>query len=420
MDKEGAPPRYPLFVGVDIAATTATVAWRGPSGPADRTITVEQSLQGFAVLQRRLVALGHEPADILVVLEATGASWLSLATALAAAGFAVSVSNATQAHHFAKALLKRAKTDAIDAHTLAQLAALLQPAPWSPPPAIYEELRQRLAQRDALIAVRQQVRNQRHALIQGPLVVGSVRERMVALLGTLDARIAEVEAELASVVDQESTWTDAIRRLQTIPGVGLLTAAWIVVSTLNFSLCATAEQATAYAGLAPMPRESGSSLRGRATIGRGGNGRLRTALYMATLSAAQHNPAIKACYRRLRDGGKPPKVATRKRVPRRRGAQTAPPDLGDRDQGQALRPGIQTTTTHRPTSTRRLTGEYRIWLAHPRKLWWIIGGSVAPCRGHGRACQGADDARSALALRRPQQSRRPPRAPLSPLGRHGT
>jgi len=309
MDMEGTPPRYQLFVGVDIAATTAAVAWRGPRESSGRTITIEQSPQGFVSLQRRLVALGYEPADVLVVMEATGSYWLSLATALAAAGFAVSVINATQAHHFAKALLKRAKTDAIDAHTLAQLAALLQPTPWSPPPAIYEELRQRLAQRDALIAVRQQIRNQRHALIQGPHVVDSVQERMAVLLGTLDAQIAEVEAELTAVVNQEMAWTDAIKRLQSIPGVGLLTAAWIVVGTLNFTLCATAEQATAYAGLAPMPRESGSSLRGRATIGRGGNRRLRTALYMATLSAAQHNPAIKTFYRRLRDAGKPPKVA---------------------------------------------------------------------------------------------------------------
>ncbi len=58
-----------------------------------------------------------------------------------------------------------------------------------------------------------------------------------------------------------------------------------------------------------MPRESGRSVRGHASIGRGGNGRLRTTLYLATLSAAQHNPIIKPFYRRLRDAGKPPKVA---------------------------------------------------------------------------------------------------------------
>ena len=99
------------------------------------------------------------------------------------------------------------------------------------------------------------------------------------------------------------------RSRQRIPGVGLQTATWVVVSTLNVTLCATAEQAAAYAGLAPMPRESGSSVRGRAGIGRSGNGRLRTARSMATLSAAQHHPTIKALSRRLRDAGTAPKVA---------------------------------------------------------------------------------------------------------------
>jgi transposase len=309
MDAGANAPEYRLFVGIDIAATTAMVVWQAAGGPASQPLTIAQTAQGFAALQRRLCATGVAPADTLVVMEATGSYWLSLATALAAAGFAVSVINAAQAHHFAKALLQRAKPDAIDARTLARLAALLQPACWSPPPAIHEELRQRLAQRDALIGLRQQLRNQLHALVQGPVVVASVRERTEALLATLAAQIAEVEAELAAVVGQDTAWTDAIRRLQGIPGVGLLTAAWIVVSTLNFTRCATAEEATAYAGLAPMPRESGSSVRGRAGIGRGGNRRLRTALYLATLSAAQHNPAIRAFYRRLRAAGKPPKVA---------------------------------------------------------------------------------------------------------------
>jgi transposase len=135
------------------------------------------------------------------------------------------------------------------------------------------------------------------------VVVASVRERMEALLATLAGQLAAVEAELATVVAQDDAWTDALKRLQRIPGVGLLTAAWVGVSTLNFTLCATAERATAYAGLAPMPRESGSSIRGRAGIGRGGNSRLRTALDMATLSAAQHNPLLKPFYRRLREAG---------------------------------------------------------------------------------------------------------------------
>jgi len=59
----------------------------------------------------------------------------------AQAGFAVAVINPDQAHSFAKALLQRAKPDAIDARTLARLAATLQPTPWTPP-TIYAELQQ--------------------------------------------------------------------------------------------------------------------------------------------------------------------------------------------------------------------------------------------------------------------------------------
>jgi hypothetical protein len=76
------PPRYRLFVGVDSAATTATVAWQGGGSAPSRPCTIDQTPQGFAALQRRLLASGLAPAEILVVLEATGSYWRSLATCL--------------------------------------------------------------------------------------------------------------------------------------------------------------------------------------------------------------------------------------------------------------------------------------------------------------------------------------------------
>jgi transposase len=303
------PSVYRLFVGIDIAAASATVVAITSSGEATPPLTIEQTSSGFARLQHHLLDLEPTPQATLVVLEATGSYWMRLATTFAAAGFAVSVINPGQAHAFAKALLKRAKTDAIDAHTLAHLAAVLQPAPWSPPPAVYTELEQRLTQRDALLDLRQQVRNQLHALAQGPVVIASVRARMEALIATLTQQLAAVEAEIQMVLSQDAAWAAAAARLQTIPGIGLLTAVLILVNTLNFSLCQTPEEATAYAGLAPNPRQSGTSIRGRAAIGHTGNRRLRTALYLATLSAAQHNPVIRPFYQRLRAAGKPPKVA---------------------------------------------------------------------------------------------------------------
>lgn len=298
-----------LFVGIDIAAKTATVAWTTTTSVPAPAITIDQTPAGFATLQQQIADLGYAPQATQVVMEATGSYWITLATTLADAGYVVSVINPIQAHYFAKLFLKRAKTDAIDAQTLAQLAALLQPTPWTPPPAIYQELQQRLVQRDSLLELRQQLRNQRHALIQQPMVVAAVRERMDALIATIDAQVRELEAEIATVIHQDATWAAAAARLQTIPGIGLFTTAWLLVATLNFTLCPSAEALVAYIGLAPQPRQSGTSVHRRAHIGYAGHARLRMMLYMAALSAAQHNPLVKPFYDRLRAAGKPHKVA---------------------------------------------------------------------------------------------------------------
>lgn len=305
---EHGPANYQLYVGIDIAAATFTAAWMPPGGSPTPPVTHPQTPQGFAALQRQFAATGSAPDTTLVVLEATGSYWIALAVTLHAAGYAVSVINPLQAHHFAKAQLRRAKTDPLDAQNLAQLATALRPAVWTPPPAVYHEVRQRLTARDALVTMRQQTRNQRHALVQWPVVVASVHDHLDAVIAMLDARIADLEAEIAAVL-ATSDWAGSLACLTSAPGIGVLTAAWLLVSTMNFTLCATPESATAYAGLAPMPHTSGTSVRGQARIGHGGHGRLRTALYMATLAAVRHNPELKTFYARLRAAGKPSKVA---------------------------------------------------------------------------------------------------------------
>ena len=108
---------------------------------------------------------------------------------------------------------------------------------------------------------------------------------------------------------RDGAWASSATVLLTAPGIGLITTGWLLVCTLNFSIAQSPEQLTSYVGLAPLERQSGTSLRGRPQIGHAGNGRLRTALYMATLAAARYNPSLRAFYQRLRAAGKPMKVA---------------------------------------------------------------------------------------------------------------
>ena len=211
---------YALFVGVDIAAATATVSTQRPGARASRSFTIDQTPEGFTRLVPQLQASSHVPSEVLVVMEATGSYGINLATRLVHEGFVVRVINPAQAHHVAKALLKRAKTDTIDSQTLAQLAMVLQPEPWTLPPPIYYALQQQLAQRDDLLNLRQQVGNQLHALQQYPEVIPEVRVRMECLLATFEAQLTEVETEILAALGHDSAWAAAAQRLQRITGGG--------------------------------------------------------------------------------------------------------------------------------------------------------------------------------------------------------
>ncbi len=171
-----------LCVGIDIAAATFTAAWARTDTPVSPAHTYTQTPHGFAALQTALATTAVAAAETLVVMEATGSPWIALAVALHTAGYRVSVINPLQTHHFAKAQLRRAKTDAPDAQDLCRLAAVLRPPVWTPPPAVYHEVRQRLLVRDGLVTIRQQARNPHHALVQWPVVVVGAAEQLTAAI----------------------------------------------------------------------------------------------------------------------------------------------------------------------------------------------------------------------------------------------
>jgi transposase len=248
------------------------------------------------------------PAQILIAMEATSSYWIRLAVTLHQADYAVAVLNPKYVKKFAESLPRRSKTDALDAHVLLRFATERQPSPWVPPPAVYHELRQRLMARDALLAMRTQAHNQQHALAQWPVVVTAVTDRFDAVLAALDEQLTTLDQEITTAL-HAGAWAASAALVLSIPGIGIQAAAWLLVTTFNFTLCDTPEALVAYAGLSPLQHESGTSIRGRPHVGRGGNARLRTVLYMAALSASRYNPPLRAFYTRLRERGKAGKVA---------------------------------------------------------------------------------------------------------------
>lgn len=225
-------PEYRLFVGIDIAATTFTTSWLRPGASPSAAMTFAQTPAGFTALLQQLAATGAAPAATLVVMEATGSYWVALAVALHDAGYSVAVVNPAQLANYARSLPRRGKTDALDAQVLARFAAERRPAGWTPPPVVYHELRQRLVARDGLLEMRQQARNQRHALEQWPVVVASVLAQLEAVIADLDGRIATLDSEIGAVLANDA-WASSAHswRRSQASGSSRVPGCWLEPST---------------------------------------------------------------------------------------------------------------------------------------------------------------------------------------------
>jgi transposase len=237
-----------------------------------------------------------------VVFEATGAYDTKLRRALAAAGVAHARINPQQARDFAKALGRRAKTDAIDACMLAEFGRRLAPRP---DPAADPD-RQRLTvlsrRRDQLVGMRQQERVRRSECEHETAICDSLD----AHLAWLDAAIRDIERQTRTLVNETPALHEAETLLRSVPGIGPVAAATLLALMPELGSLSP-KAVAALAGLAPFNNESGR-LKGKRSIS-GGRWRVRNALYMAAIGAARTKTRLAGFYKSLRDQGKPPKLA---------------------------------------------------------------------------------------------------------------
>ena len=236
----------------------------------------------------------------LIVLEATGGLEVPAAAELAAAGLAVAVINPRQARDFAKATGQLAKTDRIDAASLARFAQAVRstPRPLKDPQtqALEALLVRRRQLLEMLVAERQRL-----ARASKP-----VRKGLKAHIRWLEKQLQDLDTDLTHTIKSSPVWREHDQLLQSAPGVGpvlsySLLAQLPELGTLN------RRQIAALVGVAPYNCDSGT-LRGQRHCW-GGRAALRAVLYMATLSAIRFNPRIRPFYQRLTDAGKAHKVA---------------------------------------------------------------------------------------------------------------
>ena len=265
--------------------------------PEDRAWRVDYTDAAPAQLVRELTEL--QP--VRIVVEATGGLETRLVSELGAAGLPVVVVNPRQVREFARATGRLAKTDRLDAQVLAQFGAVLRPTVRPLPDVTQRELRALVSRRRQLVAMQTQERN-RQRQASSELVVAQIDDHL-ALLGR---QAAQLDQDIAALLQDHAPWQTQAQLLRSIPGVGPVLVATLIAQLPELGQ-ASPKAIAALAGVAPYNRDSGQ-WRGKRSVW-GGRRQLRAALYMATLAATRCNPTIRACYQRLLAAGKAQKVA---------------------------------------------------------------------------------------------------------------
>lgn len=280
-------------VGLDVSKThydlavtpTARAPWRVPATDA-----------GCAQLVADVQALDAT----LVVLEATGGYEAAVATALALAGVPVAIVNPRQVRDFARALGQLAKTDALDAHLLAEFGARVRPEPRPLPTDAEADLRAHVTRRQQLVDRLTAERNR--LAVARPALQPQLRQH----IAWLEQQIRQADRDLQQQIKATPLWRARDQLYRSVPGIGPQTSARLISSLPELGRL-THRQLAKLVGLAPLNDDSGRRLGPRRC--RGGRGDVRRVLYMATVVAIRHNPIIAAFYQRLRAAGKPGKVA---------------------------------------------------------------------------------------------------------------
>lgn len=282
-----------VSVGIDVSKRHLDVHLH----PLNQSLRVDNSAAGLAQLLQQLQPLSLQR----IAVESTGGYERDLLDMLLKAQAPVSLVNPLPVRHFALGLGLLAKTDCLDARVLALYAEHVRPRLAVAVPADMQDLRELVARRRQLVEQLTVQKNQR-----GHARLDAIRDSINRTMKHLRTELVAIEALIQQIIGAHPDLQQRCDLLQSVVGVGPVTAR-VLVSELPELGYRDRRPLAALVGIAPFNKDSGRH-QGPRHI-RGGRITVRCALYMAALSAARHNPVVRDYYRRLRDRGKPKKVA---------------------------------------------------------------------------------------------------------------
>jgi transposase len=284
-----------VYVGIDVSKEHLDVATDDGAFSAQ----FANDEQGFGALVIRL----QEVKPTLVILESTAQYQLGVSLMLATAQIPLAIVNPRQVRDYAKAMGILAKTDKLDAVTIARFGATVKPAAQTLPDAETLELEALLTRRRQLVGMIASEKNRLQAIF-GPAKQGAAAQSVRDTLSYLTKQLKQLEKDLQKRLERSPVWKAKEDLLKSVPGIGKVTAMTLAIDLPELGKL-NRKQIASLAGVAPFNCDSGKN-QGKRRI-RGGRATVRTALYMACLASLKHlSEPTASRYERLKTQGKKP------------------------------------------------------------------------------------------------------------------
>lgn len=302
------------WVGIDVAKKTfdAALVFYGQHYSPEQlrevpAKTFARSVQGIGQFLEWLDGLTKQrgetdPASVRVVMESTGKYSMELSAWLVGqrASLEPTIANANRTSSFIRSLGLRNKTDRMEARALAFYGVERQPVPYEPPQGVYKELRELCRFRNEMLKEQVACKNRGDEASLNPVIRRLAKRR----LREIERHIEEIEKEMRKILDKDENVKKDYDLLVSIPGIGFITACIVLGEFGDLRRFGRARQLSAFAGLSPRLRQSGSSVNGKPHLCKAGNPRIRKVLYMAAISAARYCPSMEKDYQLMLLHGK--------------------------------------------------------------------------------------------------------------------
>ncbi|MEP6753990.1 MAG: IS110 family transposase [Chthonomonadales bacterium] len=284
------------WIGIDVSKDSLDV-WLIKEDEKSSYKQFKNESAGWSRMLRWLSSTNAD--DLHFCMESTGAHSTGLALFLAERGLRVSVENPARVKHFGIAKNMLNKTDKSDSKTIAMYCQSFSPNPWRMSAPEVRQLAAFMRRYDDLQGLLNQEKNR----FAEPGLIKEVHRSLKQSVRFLEKQIEQLLDEIRRHIDRHPDLKEDQELLETIPGVGEITALWLLAELPDVSQFSTAQDAAVFAGLNPRENKSGTSLRGKTRLSKAGNRFLRKALYMPAMVAMRYNPLVKAMYVRLLERG---------------------------------------------------------------------------------------------------------------------